>query len=184
MSTEIMKMSDGHSSKRHKANMDKAIDHSHTVLAKKDAMGTELGRVLLVIHRFKEVIIALSSMVSADVRVFRMEELQLISEHMCTALNELTHMVEYTDEVFSADDFMIIAREMKKQRTVRGKVLVILLRSHRVLLETISHSLTSVSTFSDPSCVVIEGAVTQMEAILPRSAVKVHTMWGDMFGEA
>lgn len=172
-----------HSSKRHKSDVDKGVDLINTSTEKKITMTANLERVQKVIHRFKEVIIELSSMVSADARVFRMEELQAISEQMCLALNELTHMIELTDEVFTADDFMIIAREMKKQRDVRGKVLVILLRSHRVLLETIAISISTSSYFDEPSCVMIEGAVTQMEALLPRGTVKVHSMWGDMFGE-
>lgn len=183
MSTAIVEHPANGHSLNHESTVEVAVEHTHTNLDKKSKMSTELERVQKVIHRFKEVVIELSSMVSADERVFRTEELQSLSEQMCIALNELTHMIESTDEVFSADEFMIIAREMKKQKDVRGKVLVILLRSHRVLLETITKSITTETLYSEPACVKIEGAVSQMEAILPRGTVKVPTMWGSVFGE-
>lgn len=140
-------------------------------------MSTDLERVQKVIQRFKEVIIELSSLVSADVRTYRLEELQTISEQMCIAINELTHMSKYTDEVFTADDFMIIARKMSRQHEVRKKVLVITLRGHRALLETMAKCITAETSFSEKSCVMIEAAVTKMESVVPRASVYKPSMW-------
>jgi hypothetical protein len=118
-------------------NAETSFQNASSVIEKKAVMATDLERVQKVIHRFKEVIIELSSLVTADVRSFRQEEFQTLSEQMCIALNQLLHMIECTDEVFTGDDFFIVARQMKKQHDVRAKVLVILLRGHRVLLESI-----------------------------------------------
>lgn len=155
---------------------DKNVDNQKTV------MSVNVERVKNVIHRFKEIIVELSSLVTADARVYKIEELQTISEQMCVALNELMHMVEYTDEVFTADDFLIIAHQMQKQNDVRSRVLVIVLRGHRALLETVAKCITTDTPYCEKSCVAIEAAVSSLESVVPRASVHVPSFCESVFG--
>jgi len=151
-------------------------DHNSTS-EESTSMSSNLTRVQKVIQRFKEIIIELSSLVSADVRTYKLEELQTISEQMCIVMNELIHMTKYSDEVFTADDFMLIARKMSKQHEVRKKILVITLRGYRALLETISKCINADSSYSEKACVAIEAAVSKMESVVPRASVYKPSMW-------
>lgn len=159
----------------------KVEDNSSTSIVNNDkektVMPADLERVQKVIQRFKDVIIELSSLANADVRIYSVEELQAISAQMCIAINELTHMTNCTEEVFTADDFMIIARKMPKKNEVRKTVLIIFLRGHRALLETIAKCINAESLYSEKSCAVIEAAVAKMESIVPRASVYKPSFW-------
>mmetsp|Transcript_5696 Transcript_5696/g.9607 ORF Transcript_5696/g.9607 Transcript_5696/m.9607 type:complete len:182 (-) Transcript_5696:80-625(-) len=157
-------------------------EEEKNIVGEKTVMSVHVERVRSVIHRFKEIIVELSSLVTADARAYKLEDLQTISSQMCVALNELIHMVEYTDEVFTADDFLIISHQMQKQNDVRNKVLTIVLRGHRVLLESISKCIAADTPFSEKACVAIEAAVLSLETVVPRASVHVPSFCESMFG--